>query len=318
MADNTKKTVRWDNYVRAQTDTMLKSYVDSGAFGKFTHLRQPTPIDQQNVIRMNRDTLYSLGIFDLTNPVTITKPDTGDRFQSMQVISEDEYTTMVKYDPGDYTLTQENVGTRYVFVIVRTLVDATKPEDIKAVHAIQDKIKVQQASPGIFEVPNWDLKELAKLTDALNVVAATIVDASKCFGNKDEVDHIAWLLGAAFGWGGSPAKDAYYLTITPEQNDGKTPHMLTVKDVPVDGFWSISLYNKAGYYEKNDRDIYVINDRNATKNADGSVTIHFGGDPSKPNFLYIMEGWNYVVRLYLAHKEILDGTWKFPAPQPVK
>jgi hypothetical protein len=50
----------------------------------------------------------------------------------------------------------------------------------------------------------------------------------------------------------------------------------------------------------------------------GSITIHFGGDPKQPNYLAIMDGWNYVVRLYQPHKEILDGTWKFPAPQPVK
>ena len=53
---------------------------------------------------MNRDTLYSMGIFDLSSPVTIIKPDTGDRFQSMQVINQDEYTLMVQYKPGEYTL----------------------------------------------------------------------------------------------------------------------------------------------------------------------------------------------------------------------
>jgi hypothetical protein len=31
-----------------------------------------------------------------------------------------------------------------------------------------------------------------------------------------------------------------------------------------------------------------------------------------------MDGWNYLVRLYRPHKEILDGKWKFPAPQPVE
>ena len=64
MTDTTKTPVRWDTYVRAQSDTMFKSYVKDGAFGKFFHIRQPTPIDQQNVIRMNRDTLYSIGLFD--------------------------------------------------------------------------------------------------------------------------------------------------------------------------------------------------------------------------------------------------------------
>jgi hypothetical protein len=45
------------------------------------------------VIRMNRDTLYSLSVFDLdAGPVTVTLPNSGQRFMSMQVIDEDHYT----------------------------------------------------------------------------------------------------------------------------------------------------------------------------------------------------------------------------------
>jgi hypothetical protein len=293
---------------------MFKNYVDDGAFGKFYNIRQPTPIDQQKVIRMNRDTLYSMGIFDLTEPLTVTKPDTGDRYQSMMVMSQDEYIPMVVYKPGDYTLTQDTVGTRYVLVLFRTLVDGTKPEDIKAVNDIQDQITIKEAlvGEGWFEIPDWDQKGLKTLTDAINVLAATMTDTSGCFGTKDELNPIEHLMGAAYGWGGLPAKDATYLTVTPKQNDGKTPQVLTVKDVPVDGFWSVSLYDKDGYYQKNPSGVYLINDRNATKDPDGSITIHFGGDPSQPNHLYIMDGWNYTVRLYRPRKEILDGSWTFP------
>ena len=70
-----------DNFVRAETDMTLDRYVKQGAFGKFLHIRNPTPIDKQDVIRMNRDTLYSAGVFDLTEPVTI-KVDNGTEFTS--------------------------------------------------------------------------------------------------------------------------------------------------------------------------------------------------------------------------------------------
>ena len=53
-----------DNFVRAETDMTFKRYEKAGGFGKFFHIRQPTPLDKQDVIRMNRDTLYSIGIFD--------------------------------------------------------------------------------------------------------------------------------------------------------------------------------------------------------------------------------------------------------------
>ena len=312
------KPVAWDTFVRAESDKYFKAYATAGAFGKFYNIRQPTPIDQQKVVRMNRDTLYSIGIFDLTSPVTITKPDTGDRFQSMQVISQDEYTPMVVYKPGEYTLTQDSVGTRYVVVLLRTLVDASDPADIKKVNAIQDQIKVNQKSPGKFETPNWDQTSQDRLRSAINVLASTMKNYRESFGTKEEVDPIAHLLGAASGWGGNPAKDAMYLNDTPEENDGETPYTLTVKDVPVDGFWSISLYNGKGFFEKNPDNAYSINNVTGVKNKDGSYTIHFGGDPKQSNNLPIMDGWNYIVRLYQPHKEILDGQWKFPTAQAVK
>ena len=43
------------------------------------------------------------------------------------------------------------------------------------------------------------------------------------------------------------------------------------------------------------------------KNSDGSITVHFGGDPKQANFVPITEGWNYIVRLYRARNEIING-----------
>ena len=93
---------------------------------------------------------------------------------------------------------------------------------------------------------------------------------------------------------------------------------MTVKDVPVDGFWSISVYNADGYFEKNPQGRYSLNNLIARPNADDSITLRFGGDPAQKNYLPIMKGWNYTVRLYLPRKAILDGTWKFPRAEPVK
>jgi hypothetical protein len=56
---------------------------------------------------------------------------------------------------------------------------------------------------------------------------------------------------------------------------------------------------KRGFFEKNEFDKYVVNSRPAETNANGSVTIHFGGDPGQPNFLPIMRDWNYMLRIYL-------------------
>lgn len=227
-----------DNFVQAESHLYFSNVaLNLGGFGKFYHYREPMPIDKQAVVRANRDTLYSGAVFDLdAGPVTIVLPDAGGRFRSMFAISEEEYVPMVTYDAGSYTLTKEQIGSRYVLVGLRTLVDPNSPEDVAAVCALQDAVEVHQAR---------------------------------------------------------------------------------VRDVPVDGFWSVSVYNADGYYQKNAQDAYTINNLTAKKNADGSVTIQFGGcDGSIPNCLPICPGWNYMVRLYRPRREILNGSWKFPDAQP--
>ncbi len=83
--------------------------------------------------------------------------------------------------------------------------------------------------------------------------------------------------------------------------------------VPVDAFWSISVYNAGGYFEKNSFDAYSVNDITAKKNADGSVMVQFRGCDGKiQNCLPIMAGWNYTARMYRPRAEILSGAWKFP------
>jgi hypothetical protein len=265
--------------------------------------------------------LYSFGVFDLdAGPVTVTLPDAGKRYMAVQIIDQDQYVPDVFYAPGTHTLTKENVGTRYVCLAIRTFVNPNDAADIKAVHALQDAIKVEQKAAGKFEAPDWDGASLKKVREALLALAAANggIDSARMFGRKGEVDPVQHLIGTAAGWGGNPPTAALYAGAEPEQNDGKTVYRLTVKDVPVDGFWSVSVYNKDGYFEKNARNAYTVNNVTAKPNADGSVTIQFGGDEGAPNCIPIMPGWNYVVRMYRPRKEILDGTWKFPEAQPVK
>ena len=309
-----------DNFARAETDLYFTNVVKRDGFGKFFHNRLPTPLDQQDVIRMNRDTLYSGAVFDLdAGPVTITLPDAGKRFMSMQVINEDQYTSMVVYGKGSYTLTKEQIGTRYVVTAIRTLVNPEDPADVDEVHKLQDAIKVSQKSPGTFEIPEWDKDSQDKVRGALQVLAATMPKLTHAFGAKGEVDPVHYLIGVAAAWGGNPEKDAVYLNCTPKNNDGTGVYKLTVKDVPVDGFWSISVYNAQGYFEKNPHNAYSLNNITAKKASDGSVTVQFGGaDGKTPNCLPIMPGWNYLVRLYRPRAEVLEGTYRFPEPQRVQ
>jgi hypothetical protein len=307
-----------DNFTRAESDLYMSNMVKDGSFGKFLHRREPAAIDNQTVIRLNRDTLYSAAVFDLdAGPVTIAMPNSGKRFMSLMVVNEDHYVPVVVYGAGTHTFTREKIGTRYMVAAIRTLVDPADPKDVAQVHALQDAIKVSQKKLGFFEIPNWDAASQKKVRDALIVLASTIPDFKKAFGTKAQVDPVRHLVGSAAAWGGNPDKDATYLNVTPAGNDGTAIYKLVVKDVPVNGFWSVSVYNAAGYYEKNQFEAYTLNNLTAKKESDGSIVVQFGGCDGKiPNCLPITKGWNYTVRLYRPKPEILNGKWEFPQPQP--
>jgi hypothetical protein len=89
-------------------------------------------------------------------PVIITLPDAGKRFMSMQVIDEDQYTYAVYYGAGPYTVTREEIGTRYGLLGIRILVNPQNLQDMKQVHALQVAIRVEHKSSGNFEVQNFD------------------------------------------------------------------------------------------------------------------------------------------------------------------
>lgn len=311
--------VTLDNLVRAESDTALRTGLkQTGAsVGELYHSRGPTPVENQPIIRMNRDTLYSSAVVDLSKPVTITLPETGDRYMSMHIVNQDHYMFVIT-EPGEHTLGQDEVGTRYALITIRTFVNPNDSEDVAAVNALQDQIKLTGGARGELELPNWNQEQLKVVRQSLNALAPLGLDAGRAFGKKGEVDPIHFYVGAISGWGGLPKKYAVYTGGAVDKNDG-TPYSVTVKDVPVDAFWSITIYNKDGYLEKNDRDAYSFNSVTAEKSDDGSITIHFGDcDDGRVNCLPITEGWNYTVRLYQPRKEILDGSWTFPELKPLK
>lgn len=311
-------TVNIDNFVRAETaaqfDRLLQ--IPGADINTVVHFRTPVELDSQNVIRMNRDTLYSGAIVDISKGASLTVPDLDGRYMSLMVINEDHYLNMVYGAAGTYELTMEEFDTPFVMVTARTLVNASDPEDIKKANALQDKITIKAASAKPYTHPSYDKASYESTYEALIQLGRGITDFERTFGKKKDVGEVRHLLGSAVGWAGLPEEEAYYVNVEPNLPLGA--YQLTVKNVPVDAFWSVSLYNKEGFFQENKYNAYSVNNISGTANEDGSFTIHFGGDPESVNYLHITEGWNYLIRFYQPHKEILDGTWIFPDVKPVQ
>ena len=313
LANGTEVNV--ENFVRAESDTMLRANMAAFGIGvgEVHHLRQPTTPDNQPVIRMNQDTLYSGVVLDLAKPVKITLPDLGGRYQSMHVVNQDHY-MFVEATPGTYDLTEQNVGTRFALVTIRTFADPKDPLDLEKAHDAQDAIKVEGGGSGPFDAPEWDQEALAVGRKALNDFAAALgFEASKAFGRKDEIEPTSYLIGAAAGWGGLPQSAAMYEIDSVTRNNGEVPYKVTAKDVPVDAFWSITVYNADGYLEANGLNVNSYNNVTADPNDDGSTTVHFGacGD-GRVNCIPTTPGWNYAIRMYQPRQAIRSGDWSFP------
>ncbi|MEJ6009390.1 DUF1254 domain-containing protein [Novosphingobium aquae] len=304
------------NFARAETDGYFASAIARGGLGRFSHMRELASPDRPLVIRPNRDTLYSTAVFDLdAGPVTISLPDAGARYFSLTVIDQNHHIPLIRHGAGRYRIDRKSVGTRYAMVGLRIFVDPTRASDLAVVRQLQDAVTVDQPKgPGHFDRIDWDKVSLDKVRKALLALGETLPDLDRAFGKAREVDPVAHLVGTAMAWGGLPRNEATYLNVTPAQNDGSTVYRIRVGRVPVNAFWSITVYDHNGKLISNSMQSYSLNNLSAVPASDQSVTVQFGGcEKQLANCLPVTPGWNYMVRLYRPRKEILDDRWIFPA-----
>lgn len=152
---NAAETVTVDNFVRAETDQIFKSYVNKDAFGKFLHVRAPVALDKQDVIRMNRDTLYSAAVVDASQGATLTLPDSKGRYMSVMIVSEDHRVEKVYHEPGTYRLSVEEHGSRFVAPVMRIFVDPEDPDDVRAVNELQHSVIIEGGADGSYTHPEF-------------------------------------------------------------------------------------------------------------------------------------------------------------------
>lgn len=305
--------VNSDNFVRAETNRMFQELQrDAGGVNRFLHNRKPASIEHQTVIRMNRDTLYSFAIVDISAGASFTIPEHGDRYLSAMVVNQDHYINQTFHAPGEYSLTAEQFESPHVALAIRVLVDPADAVDVEEVVALQDQIELRSNSVNPFVMPEYDQISFDETRNALLNLARNLSRFDHTFGSKSATDPVRHLIGTAAGWGGLPSTEASYIGVDPRLPEGQ--YELHVTNVPVDGFWSISVYNASGFFEPNSADAYTINNITGVPNADGSITVRFGDWPEgTKNAIPTPEGWNYIVRLYQPRAEILDGSWVFPS-----
>ena len=132
-----------ENYALAESQIIFADYVNRAA--KFTgtngvgvlyHVRTAADPNDKTVVRINFDTRYSFAVLDLTCDATITMPQTNGRYQSVWFVTEEHYNPMAITAPGTYTITQKDMGSKYVLAIFRTQVNMQDEADMHAIAAL--------------------------------------------------------------------------------------------------------------------------------------------------------------------------------------
>ena len=309
--------VTLENYKVAESDFAFGGVIKLGGANKLVHLPvKAFDLNNQVVVRMNQDTVYSGAVVDVSKGATITLPETDGRYQSAMVVQNDHYVNDVFIGAGTYEI-KSDTDSDFVNVSVRTEVNLADPDDIKKVIALQQKIKLVVKGDKVFKQPNYNMDQLEKLRLKLATEALALGTLNNMQGARGTVDEHLHLLGTAAGWGLLPDVNARYIGYVQEDGDGTGCYQAHFQVPPFNdgGFFSITMYDAEGWMFSEKA---ILNKNNIVFNEDGSFDVTFGdcGDDAKNN-LPITKGWNFVMRVYEPKLDELE-TYKLPTPVKVK
>jgi hypothetical protein len=295
-AETTPPIVTQDNFPRVYTNMRLGAILKkTGGVNNFFKMPVPSSIpEEQFVVRMNRDTPYSVSVIDMSSDsVYVTVPQTN-QYVTIQIVDENHETQPMIYGPGRHKITAK---TDHAFVIVRALEGD-----------IRDNLVIEAGSAKPFMVKKWEMESFHTVDKAGNIDFSDGYDQSKAFGNV-ESGQTAYMnyVGSAGGWGGAMVEDNIYQTS--QYFDANGCYEMTFKDPEAKYFWSATVYNGDG---RMFNDIANISsEMDPVKNADGTYTLHFGCD-GQPNNIPIVEGnttgkFNVLMRHYGPSVQVSNG-----------
>ena len=307
--------VTMDNLIRAETAKYFAAETLTSGGNKFRHERKGIDLKNQTVIRSNFDLIYSYGVFDTKEGLTVSVP-AYDLYQSVHIFDEDHFTIAVVYPGQTVTVKQSDLTHgRFVYLFMRTQPRSLDEKGIAELNKRQDMVKVSFGG-----TPEPYKSDVKYDVDSFNKLRAEIVRRGpkeaviyKGFVSKgDKIITPQYQLVNIGGWGGLPAKHAFYWVVAPADEGAKNAQCssTTIRPLPVqydkNGYWSLTVYNAEGWVKS---DPFVINSHHAKANKDGSYTLHFNcGDKAINNF-QTTKNWNALMRAYLPNS--VDDILKF-------
>ncbi|MFV0522074.1 MAG: DUF1254 domain-containing protein [Mangrovibacterium sp.] len=296
-----KIKVNEKNFTIAETDRYFEKHAAKYGVNKFRHSKEYSTVENQVVIRENRDCLYSHAVVDVTEGATIKNPE-WNKYAVMQVIDENQYTIDVLYPGQERTFTTKDLtmGT-HVWLNCRTEVLPETPEGYADAYKHQNAMVIDAKASNPYVSKGFDRKTQDSVKLNL-LMQSKKVNSWFAFGMPKDVDPEIFTIASAGGWAGLPKEDAlYWPKILPkgEAKKSTVSSQITLPKPNLDydkgGFMSVTAYDDKGWIAT---DNYALRDRNAERNADGSITFRFNS-PGKPNNIDTPDNWTMVIRLYM-------------------
>lgn len=305
--ESTPTIVTEENFPRAFTNMRLSALVQkTGGVNKFFAMPVPSSNpDEQFVVRMNRDTPYSVSVIDMSSGnVYVTIPET-DQYVTIQIVDENHETQPMIYGAGKHKITAK---TDHAFVIVRALEGD-----------IRHNLVIEAGSAKPFKVKKWDMESFHAIDKAGNLDFSDGYDQSKAFSNSEsgQTTYMNYV-GAAGGWGGAMVQDNIYQTSQYFEVDGC--YEMTFPDPKDKFFWSATVYNGDGRMFNDLANI--SSNTNPVQNSDGTYTLRFGCE-GELNNIPIVEGnktgkFNVLIRHYGPSDKVKNGEDGYNATKLIK
>lgn len=309
------------NYVEAEVDITFTQIVREAGSNNFRHDRSLIPLDKQPAVTMNRDTVYSFGIFYTPKGTTITLPKSKDnRYMSAMMLQTDHYIDQTFYAPGTFEIKSQ---TEFTGIAIRTQVDATNPADVKYVNSLQDQIIVKLpkgAKAKEYKPRDWDKSSLEALRTQYKTEAKKLPNLNATSGAHGTLDLNIQRLGVSVALGLQPPEHAVYI-YRDYGLKGSECYRATyaTPGFREKGFFSLTMYGSDKYIHDENS---TLNNRVIKYNPDGKFTIYYGPESACGKVANRLntpgDNWYLGMRVYRPVQEIIDGKYEMPVPALVK
>ena len=288
---------------------------EGAGVGKLFHLDYDM-VKNSNATLVNPELLHTFAVVDLRDsPMTITLPEkepmpsnpNGVRYLSAQIVSEEHYyPVQVKTKPGKHVVTEEMMESRYCLITFRTQVNPASEDDMILGEELRKRILLEQdTKPKNILLSEWNRKEILKFQQRIWKESPNF---KPIYGKRGELTLAEHNYSTSMFCGLPPDEGIYFEVISKYSLQTQT---LTLKDVPVNSFWALTVYRS--HYKLSDS----ANNSSVIRNEDGSVTLWFGTScpkcAPKTNFLEIFDGWKGFLRLYSPTEKCHNGEWVCPS-----